>query len=100
MRLANMLGEDVHEGLVDVLDDAVVVCGDVQIHIRNIRRSAAGETGHGDNGNPAFFGPKGGAHDVFGIPRGADGNKRVTGPGQGTELIDEDLIIGDVIGDR
>jgi hypothetical protein len=32
-----MLGEDVHEGLVDVLDYAVVACGDVQIHVRDNR---------------------------------------------------------------
>jgi hypothetical protein len=29
MRLPDMLGDDVHEGLVDALDYAVVVCSDV-----------------------------------------------------------------------
>ncbi len=99
MRLTDMLGEDVHEGLVDVLDYAVVVCGDVQIHVRDIRRSTAGEAGHGDDRNPGLFGPQGGAHDVFGVPRGADGDQCVAGLGQGAKLIGEDLVVRDIVGD-
>ena len=33
--LSNMLGEDVHERLVNVFDDAVVVGGHVQVDVRN-----------------------------------------------------------------
>ena len=37
MYLANILGKDVHERLVNVLDNTVIVGADMQIYIRNIR---------------------------------------------------------------
>ncbi len=81
MDLPDVLGQDMHERLVDVLDDAVVVRGDMQIHFRDIRQPAAGEASHGDHREPVFLGPKGSPDDVFGIARRRDRHHHIAGAG-------------------
>ena len=46
--LPDVLGEQVHAGLVGVLDDSVVVRADVDRHRRQLSRRATGETGERD----------------------------------------------------
>ena len=66
-RLADELGQQVHEGLVDILDDTVVVARDVQVDVGKVGRSAAGEAGQGDYLHVVVPRPRGCADDVFGI---------------------------------
>ena len=64
----DVLSQDVHQGLMGVLDDAVVIAFHMQVDRRQLSRPAAVEAGEGDDVEALSRRPSGGADDVFRIP--------------------------------
>ena len=60
---------------------------------------AAVKAGEGDDVEALFLRPPSGADDVFRIAGRRDGYQHVAVFGQGPELIDENIVKGDIVGD-
>src|SRR5580698_263960 len=95
--MADVLGKGVHDGLVQVLDHAVVRAVDVNGHVGHGPGRAAVETGDRDRAETVVAGPGQRVHDV---PRAAGrrhGDEHVTRPGLGLQLVHEDFVVADVV---
>src|SRR5215510_166574 len=62
--LPYVLGEQVHAGLMGVLDDPVVVRADVHGHRRDLPRRTAGKPGEGNSPHPVLIRPFQRSNDV------------------------------------
>ena len=94
-----VLSQDMHQTLMQVFDDAVIIALNMQVDVGQVRRSPAGETGKGNDRQRIVFRPLGRADDIFRIPGRRNGQQYVPRFGQGLELIDEHVVVADVVGD-
>lgn len=57
MGLTDVLGQDVHERLMDILDNAVIIGIHMQMHVRQCAAAPARKAGHGDGLDTLGFRP-------------------------------------------
>src|SRR5262249_14682526 len=98
--LADVLGQRVHDRLVQVLDDAVVGRVDVDRDLGHRPGLAAAEPGQRDGAQAVIAGPGQRPDDVGRAARGRDGGQHVARVGLRLELIGEGVLVADVVGDR
>jgi hypothetical protein len=63
-----ILRDDVHDRLVRVFDDAVIIHRHVQADVRRLPQSPAGKAGKADNGHPKMFRRRHSVDDVGALP--------------------------------
>ena len=97
--VSQILRQNVHQRLMHVLDNAVIRCAHVQIHIGQARAATAVEPRQRNRADAVVARPADRSNDILRISGGADRDQHVTGLRQRAELVDEDLRIGDVVGD-